>query len=91
MKKEKDMSLRQPFTVDDLETYAEHTSSCLYYLGLEVFDIRNTNADYVASHIGVATGLTTIIRGIPHHLKNNELYLPMDLTSKVYAMRYAHW
>jgi NADH dehydrogenase [ubiquinone] 1 alpha subcomplex assembly factor 6 len=41
-------------TVEDLEAYAENTSSALTYLALESLGIKNINADHAASHIGNA-------------------------------------
>ena len=39
-------------TLDDLERYAEDTSSSLMYLALESMGVKNVHADHAASHIG---------------------------------------
>ncbi len=75
---------QQPRTLADVEEYAEQTASSLYYLSLETMGVKNVNADHVASHIGKAYGLTTLLRGVPFHASRKQIYLPMDLTTKVY-------
>ncbi len=77
----------------DLEDYAEETASSLLYLTLEAMNVRSTHADHAASHLGPryvlnlpsgkALGLVTLLRGLPHHLRAGEIYLPQDLTLKV--------
>ncbi|KAI9801174.1 MAG: hypothetical protein M1825_003448 [Sarcosagium campestre] len=55
-----------PFpTVDALETYAESTYSTLLYLTLSSLPLHSLAADHVASHIGKATGIATVLRGLP--------------------------
>lgn len=51
----------------EVERYAESTSSPLLYLTLECLGIRTSTADHVASHIGQATGITTVLRAVPYH------------------------
>jgi NADH dehydrogenase [ubiquinone] 1 alpha subcomplex assembly factor 6 len=78
----RDLSTSQPRTIDELENYAEDTSSSLFYLGMESMGIRNLNADHAASHIGKALGLVTLIRALPYHAKKREVYIPTELTAK---------
>jgi NADH dehydrogenase [ubiquinone] 1 alpha subcomplex assembly factor 6 len=48
-----------------LESYAENTYSTLMYLTLQALPMASLTADHVASHIGKATGIATILRGLP--------------------------
>ena len=74
---------QQPRTLADIEEYAEQTASSMYYLSLETMGVKDVHADHVASHIGKAYGLTTLLRGGPFHASRKQIYLPMDLTTKV--------
>lgn len=74
---------QQPRTLADVEEYAEQTASSMYYLSLETMGVKDVHADHVASHIGKAYGLTTLLRGVPFHASRKQIYLPMDLTTKV--------
>ena len=52
-------------TLETLEKYAEDTYSTLLYLTLQNLPMASMTADHVASHIGKAVGITTILRGLP--------------------------
>ncbi|KAF2105101.1 hypothetical protein NA57DRAFT_63284 [Rhizodiscina lignyota] len=51
--------------MDALEAYAENTYSTLLYLTLQALPMQSITADHVASHIGKATGIATVLRGLP--------------------------
>jgi NADH dehydrogenase [ubiquinone] 1 alpha subcomplex assembly factor 6 len=56
----------RPFpTLSDLEEYAEGTYSTLSYLMLSALPLHSLTADHLASHIGKATGIVAILRGLP--------------------------
>lgn len=78
----KDLSVTQPATLDDLVEYSEATASSLLYLALESANIRNIQADHAASHLGKAIGLSTILKAIPYHSIDNQVYIPIDLSVK---------
>jgi NADH dehydrogenase [ubiquinone] 1 alpha subcomplex assembly factor 6 len=48
-----------------LESYAENTYSTLHYLTLQALPMASLTADHVASHIGKATGIAAVLRGLP--------------------------
>ena len=48
-----------------LETYAENTYSTLMYLTLAALPLHSMAADHMASHIGKATGIVAVLRGLP--------------------------
>ncbi|GAB7357197.1 hypothetical protein MBLNU459_g8183t1 [Dothideomycetes sp. NU459] len=52
-------------SIDALESYAENTYSTLSYLTLQALPIASVTADHVASHIGKATGIAAVLRGLP--------------------------
>ncbi|KAJ1983353.1 hypothetical protein H4R34_001339 [Dimargaris verticillata] len=68
--------------LDDIETYAELTASSLLYLQLEMLGIRDVKADHLASHLGKAIGIATILRATPFHAKKRLLYLPLESLAK---------
>jgi NADH dehydrogenase [ubiquinone] 1 alpha subcomplex assembly factor 6 len=57
----------QPEKLSDLEWYAESSQSSLLYLHLECLNIKEEKAMYIASHIGCAIGIATLLRGLPYH------------------------
>lgn len=48
-----------------LESYAESTYSTLLYLILSAIPLNSLSADHLASHIGKASGIAAVLRGIP--------------------------
>ena len=55
-----------PFTgLEGLERYAENTYSTLLYLTLQALPMASLTADHVASHIGKASGIAAVLRGLP--------------------------
>lgn len=48
-----------------LESYAESTYSTLLYLTLSAIPLTSLSADHLASHIGKASGIVAVLRGIP--------------------------
>jgi hypothetical protein len=65
--RQRDLNNEQPDSLDDLETYAEHGHSSIAYLVLEAMGVRDEVSEYAASHTGVCSGLTTVLRGFAHH------------------------
>ncbi len=55
-----------PYTnLNDLETYSENTYSALLYLTLSAYPLNSITMDHIASHIGKAAGICTVLRGFP--------------------------
>jgi NADH dehydrogenase [ubiquinone] 1 alpha subcomplex assembly factor 6 len=52
-------------SISSLESYAENTYSTLLYLTLQALPMASLTADHVASHIGKATGIAAVLRGLP--------------------------
>ena len=56
----------QPYPdLASLERYAENTYSTLLYLTLQALPMASLAADHIASHIGKASGITAVLRGLP--------------------------
>ncbi|KAF5708980.1 putative ribosomal mitochondrial [Fusarium globosum] len=63
--REKHMTNRPFANLASLEEYAENTYSTLMYTTLASLPLRSMHVDHLASHIGKACGIATILRGIP--------------------------
>jgi phytoene/squalene synthetase len=75
-----DMMNVQPQNMDELEQYAERASSSLIYLTQDAMGLEDDTVRRAGSHVGVATGLVTLLRGTYHHVHaNKQWYLPADL------------
>ncbi|KAG6038649.1 hypothetical protein E4U19_000114 [Claviceps sp. Clav32 group G5] len=56
----------RPFpTVSALEDYAENTNSTLMYATLASIPLRSMHVDHLASHIGKACGIVSVLRELP--------------------------
>ncbi|KAJ3363210.1 NADH dehydrogenase (ubiquinone) complex I, assembly factor 6 [Allomyces arbusculus] len=80
--REENFLTRQYPSLDALEEYAESTASALLYLHLELLGVKNLEIDHIASHIGKAQGIATLLRGTPFHLRSRHFYLPSDVCAK---------
>ena len=63
--REKYLDNRPFVSLADLETYAENTYSTLLYLTLQSLPFSSLTLDHLASHIGKAAGIVTVLRGLP--------------------------
>lgn len=63
--REKYLSNRPYPDLAALESYAENTYSTLMYLTLQALPLNSTDMDHLASHIGKAAGIATVLRGLP--------------------------
>ena len=66
--------------VNDLEGYCGETASSLIRLGsLVLADGAEPGGAAAAGHAGVAVGITGLLRALPWHARNGQVYLPADL------------
>ncbi|XP_065064952.1 NADH dehydrogenase (ubiquinone) complex I, assembly factor 6-like [Rhopilema esculentum] len=73
----------KPFmTIEEIEMYGENSVSPVLYLILESLGIKDINTDHVASHIGRAISLTTVLRAVPFNAQRRKVFLPVDLLIK---------
>ncbi|KAL0591640.1 hypothetical protein ABG067_001241 [Albugo candida] len=80
--RERDLETAEYQTFEELELYTEHTTASLLYLTLEILGIRDETADRIASHAGVAIGLSNLLRAVPFHVAQQQTYLPQELFCK---------
>lgn len=80
---EKNLVESQYTSLDDLEKYAEQTSSTLLYLALQAIGASDVHSDHAASHIGKAMGIATVLRATPFEIRERRLYLPAETMAKV--------
>jgi len=76
-----------PFpSLDALEKYAEASYGSLHYLSLESVHQHSAVLDHIGSHIGKATGIAAILRGIPlvarHGGSGGAVVLPLDVCAE---------
>lgn len=69
-------------TLAEAEIFAEQTNSTLLYLALEAVGVRDVHADHAASHIGKALGLCAMLRSLPVHCRQGQVFLPSKILSK---------
>lgn len=63
--REKYLDNRPFVSLADLESYAEDTYSTLLYLTLQSLPLHSIALDHLASHIGKASGIAAVLRGLP--------------------------
>lgn len=77
--READLSSEPPRRLEDLEAYAEATSSTLVWLALEILGATDRPTQEAGRHLGVAWALTGLLRALPFHSHARRCYLPGDL------------
>ena len=77
--RERDLDEMPPASLDDLEGYAEATAARLVQLALEVLEARDSPSQTAGRHVGIAWGLTGLLRAVPFHAAQRRLMLPGDL------------
>lgn len=63
--REKYMDGRPYIDMESLERYSEDTYSSLIYATLAALPLHSMPVDHLASHIGKATGIVAVLRGLP--------------------------
>jgi NADH dehydrogenase [ubiquinone] 1 alpha subcomplex assembly factor 6 len=74
-----DLGDEPPASLAALETYAEASSARLVWLALEVLGERGEAVYTAGRAVGIAFGLTGLLRAVPFHARAKRLYLPRDL------------
>jgi len=74
-----------PETLEALIGYAEATSSTLVRLALEILGVRDGPAHEAARGVGVAWGLTGLLRAVAFHARAKRQYLPAALMAEAGA------
>ncbi len=72
-----------PFrSLAELEAFGEEVYSSLNYLSLHAAGVKSVEADHTASHLGKASFICKVIRGVPFHAGRRQCFLPMDLCAE---------
>lgn len=70
-------------TVDSLRTYAESTSSTIFYAILHLLSLSSSSTySHATSHLGVAQTLTTLLRALPFHASQGNIVIPAEITAR---------
>jgi phytoene/squalene synthetase len=77
-----DLTVQTHSDLTALEKYIVSTQTPLLKLSLETVGVKNDDADHVASHLGMALGLSNFIRSIHHLAEHNIVALPNDILKK---------
>jgi NADH dehydrogenase [ubiquinone] 1 alpha subcomplex assembly factor 6 len=85
--REFDLTDEPPQTMDALIDYVRQSSSTLIHLALEVLGAREGPAHDAAEPIGIAWGLTGLLRAAPFHARAKRQYLPETLMREASADR----
>jgi NADH dehydrogenase [ubiquinone] 1 alpha subcomplex assembly factor 6 len=80
--KELELKWKQPQDMKALENYSEGVYSSILYLLLQVLGIKDVKADHVASHIGKALGITTLLRSTVFVAQDQYTFLPAVTCAK---------
>ncbi|KZV78926.1 hypothetical protein EXIGLDRAFT_743267 [Exidia glandulosa HHB12029] len=81
--RDEDLSRTSYMTTDDLTSLTESTSSSLLYAQLALLSLTESDQlAHAASHVGVASGLATLLRAMPFHTSQRRMILPVDLTAQ---------
>lgn len=77
--RERDMEVEPPVDLAALEAYVEGTAGAITITGLEILGVRDPDALAAARSVGIAWGLTGLLRAVPFHAAAGRLYLPASL------------
>jgi len=70
-------------TMDSLLAHAESTSSTLNYLLLRLLSLHTSDLlSHIASHMGVAQTIATLLRALPYHASQRRMVIPAEITAK---------
>jgi NADH dehydrogenase [ubiquinone] 1 alpha subcomplex assembly factor 6 len=76
--READLTDEPPTDTTCLTSYAEVTGAPLVLLALEILGVSDPAAALAARHVGIAWGLTGLLRAVPFHARAHRLYMPKD-------------
>jgi NADH dehydrogenase [ubiquinone] 1 alpha subcomplex assembly factor 6 len=77
--REQDLDEAPSASLAALQDYAEATSARLVYLALESLGVRDSVAEKVGFHIGIAYALAGLLRAMPFQARAGRLIIPADI------------
>ncbi|OCH86396.1 hypothetical protein OBBRIDRAFT_242902 [Obba rivulosa] len=81
----RDAELHSPthLTLDSLVAHAESTSSTFLYLLLSLLNLSSSSLySHAASHVGISSSITTLLRALPYHASKGRMVIPADITAR---------
>jgi len=81
----KDQDLYAPTyaTVDQVTAYAESTSCTMLYLLLSALGQNASDTlHHAASHVGIASTISTLLRALPFHASQRRMVIPTEISVK---------
>ena len=70
-------------TLSSLEAYSESTASTMLYLLLGVLGQTGSDAfNHAASHVGLSSSFTTLLRSLPFHASQRRMVIPVEIGAK---------
>lgn len=83
MDRRREASMGQFDSLAELEDFGEQAFSSLLYLQLELFGAHDDQqVDYMASHVGVAGGIVSLLRQLPSQAVQRHSLLPREILDK---------
>jgi NADH dehydrogenase [ubiquinone] 1 alpha subcomplex assembly factor 6 len=83
--RERDLDGTPPASLAALEDYAEGTAATLLYVALEILKVEEASAREAARHVGIAYGLSGIVRAIPFQASFGRTLMDTDLSVRTVA------
>ncbi|PKU23828.1 phytoene/squalene synthase family protein [Telmatospirillum siberiense] len=80
--RERDMEAEPPKDATELLAYVEGAAGALNVIALEILGIRDPEPLSAARSVGIAWGLTGLLRAVPFHAGAGRSYLPTDLLAE---------
>ncbi len=80
--RERDMETDPPEDLAALEAYVEATAGTIAVLALAILGVHEPEAVAAARSVGLAWGLTGLLRAVPFHAAAGRLYLPTALLAE---------
>lgn len=80
-----DLGDSAPPDLNALESYCADTAGAVVMLGLQVLGVEDPDSHEAARHVGIAYGLTGLLRAVPFHAQDRRVYLPTQVVEAVAA------
>lgn len=80
--READLTGEPPETLAAMEDYARATAATLNELALDILGVHQAAAREAGREVGIAWGLTGLLRAVPFHAAGGRLHLPRSLLAR---------
>eukprot|EP00301_Raphidiophrys_heterophryoidea_P024406 c7916_g2_i2.p1 GENE.c7916_g2_i2~~c7916_g2_i2.p1 ORF type:complete len:263 (+),score=66.73 c7916_g2_i2:204-992(+) len=76
------LSVKQPYTLEEVEQFGEGSQSCNLYANLDLLAVTAQAPTHAASHAGQALGIVNVLRTVPFFASKRRLFLPVSLMAE---------